>query len=603
MAFASIYAPDFSIQAVLRGEAAYHSGAIALLDGTPPVETVVAANPAALRAGIELGMTKSQAEDFRVPLRRRSQAQEKTAHAALLDLGWSFSPRIQDTAPDTIVLDLAGLGGLFGSEENIARQLTERASGLGLAVNIAVASHIEAAIHASRGFSGITLIPSGKEEECLGRLPVRILSPSEEILDTLDRWGIHTCKEFAVLPLLQLSERFGQEGVRLHELARGAGERSLILAQPEFHFEEEMELDCAVEELEPLAFVLGRLLDQLCARLAARSLAASAIRSRFVLERSFEEDLLFNEQSGQWNGDREKAASAVYEKVLTLPVPMRDSKLLLNLLRLQFQSDPPKAPILKIILAAEPAHPRVSQVGLFLPTGPDPEKLELTIAKLANLLGQPNVGAAELVDTHRPLEFRMAPFVAEKKEEAMRGRKGKKEANTAERNDEKEGGILRAGKAGLQGLKPFEAHGPMSQLSLDSSGQELRPPKQHKKEEGTCDSSLKGMALRVFRPELPARVEMKEERPAHVAFGGMRGDVVTASGPWCSSGDWWREDAWLQDEWDLEIQFRGASKRRVENRVSEAGDKHDEEEKCRRGVYRFFYDAVRKGWFVRGVYD
>ena len=49
--------------------------------------------------------------------------------------------------------------------------------------------------------------------------------------------------------------------------------RSLILAEAKLCFEEEMALEYAVEELEPLAFLLGRLLDQVCARLAARSLA------------------------------------------------------------------------------------------------------------------------------------------------------------------------------------------------------------------------------------------------------------------------------------------------------------------------------------------
>ncbi len=45
-----------------------------------------------------------------------------------------------------------------------------------------------------------------------------------------------------------------------------------------------MALEDAVAELEPLAFLLGRLLDQLCARLVARALAAAAIRVRFDLE-------------------------------------------------------------------------------------------------------------------------------------------------------------------------------------------------------------------------------------------------------------------------------------------------------------------------------
>ena len=58
----------------------------------------------------------------------------------------------------------------------------------------------------------------------------------------------------------------------------------------------------------------------------------------------------------------------IYEKTLTLPVPMRDSKMLLNLLRLQLQGDPPSAPILKIRMAAEPARPRAVQTGL-VPSG------------------------------------------------------------------------------------------------------------------------------------------------------------------------------------------------------------------------------------------
>ena len=100
------------------------------------------------------------------------------------------------------------------------------------------------------------------------------LLPSPEILETLARWGVDTCGALAALPVLQLSERLGQEGVRLHTLARGEWARSLVLAKPAVYFQEEMELDDAVEELESLSFLLGRLLDQLCARLAARSLSA-----------------------------------------------------------------------------------------------------------------------------------------------------------------------------------------------------------------------------------------------------------------------------------------------------------------------------------------
>src|SRR5487761_58113 len=533
MAFASIHVPDFSVQSIARAEvragvcdeSALRNRAIALVDGNPPLEKVMAVSEGAARAGIQLGMTKSQAEQFRgVEIRNRSRAQERAAHGALLDVGWSISPRVEDTAPDTIVLDLAGLASLFGSTENVANQLARRAAGLGLLVNAAVSSNLEAAIHAARGFPGITLIPAGEEAQRLGRLPVGVLSPSVETIETLERWGVRTCGALGALPLLQLSERLGQEGVRLHELARGTSLRSLVLAEPSICFEEEMPLDYAVAELDSLAFVLGRLLDQLCARLAARSLAAGAIRVRFDLERSPEKHFRSLDDN-----PHSKSAPGIYEKVLSLPVPMRDSKMLLRLLRLQLQANPPPAPIVKITIAADSARQRVAQGGLFLPSSPDPEKLELTIARLTNLVGDSNIGSPELVDTHRPGEFRMSRFIPSRDESPLRHK--------------------------------------------------CRKP---------------ATAFRAFRPSLPVKVELRDGHPARISFRGMRGQVVAASGPWRTSGDWWREDPWQHDEWDLEVQFLFSPAIHLERTSALCPQ---------RGLYRICYDAIRRNWFVRGIYD
>src|SRR5579862_1074727 len=228
MAYASIYVPEFWVQAVMRAEPELRGCAIALVDGTPPIWKVVAANRAAFSLGIEIGMSRPQVEQFlSVKIRQRSAAHEKTAHAALLDAGWSFSPRLENTTPGTIVLDLAGLTQLFGMNENIARKLVASVADVGLAANVGVAENAEVAIQASRGFPGITVIPAGEEARRLGVLPVSVLSPSSEILETLGRWGIHNCAALAALPTAELSTRLGQEGVRLQKLARGASARSL----------------------------------------------------------------------------------------------------------------------------------------------------------------------------------------------------------------------------------------------------------------------------------------------------------------------------------------------------------------------------------------
>ena len=64
-------------------------------------------NDRARDATLELGMTRMQAQ-LRAPetvLRMRSPEQEATAHASLLDCGHAFSPRVEDTALDHIVID------------------------------------------------------------------------------------------------------------------------------------------------------------------------------------------------------------------------------------------------------------------------------------------------------------------------------------------------------------------------------------------------------------------------------------------------------------------------------------------------------------------
>ena len=151
MAFACVYVADFWVQSVARAEASLRGRALALISGTPPLWSVVATNPAAFQAGIQLGMTKSQAEDFpSVEIRQRSEPQERAAHAALLDVAWSVSPRVEDTAADTIVIDVEGLGSLFGAEETIAQELARRVSRIGVMPNVAMASNIEVAVLAAR---------------------------------------------------------------------------------------------------------------------------------------------------------------------------------------------------------------------------------------------------------------------------------------------------------------------------------------------------------------------------------------------------------------------------------------------------------------------
>ncbi|MDX6445478.1 MAG: protein ImuB [Blastocatellia bacterium] len=444
---------------------------------------------------------------------------------ALIDLAFTFSPLIEQTAPDTVVLDVSGQDLLFGSSNSdhaeidslgaLAREIVRRAIHLALQVNVSIAANPDAAIHSARSFKGVTVIPAGGESLKLGNLSLKKLDYSlagiekervAEIGETLELWGLRTFNDFAGLPLAGVAQRLGQAGVRLQKLAQGKSDRQMVLVQPPFGFEQSLELEYPVEEIEPLSFILSRLLNQLCANLHTHALATNELRLRLKLENKTE-----------------------HERTISLPVPMRTPKTLLRLLLFDIEAQPPQAPIISVTIDAEPVKPRLAQTGLFIPLAPEPEKLELTLARLTKLVGADKVGSPEILDAHRPDAFRMKRF------------------------------------------------------SLSTS----RKSSRHQQSEIGNRQCV--MGFRVFRPPWRAEVQTMQGRPARIraydvkSSGLVRGQVICASGPWRTSGDWWRPDLWVRDEWDIA----------VADSVSKQSDV----------VCRIYRDLRSDDWFVEGIYD
>src|SRR5271155_1315410 len=553
--FACVFVPNFPVAAVFRAEPELRARAMVIFEGKPPLEKIFAVNESAGRAGITPGMTKAQAElCSEVTLRPRSLLQESVAHAALLDCAQSFSPRVEDAAADTALLDLAGMESLFGSSLKIAHDLFRRAADLGLDANVAVASNSDAAALAARGLCGVTVIPSGQEAESLGSLPVEVLfagcgaekeregkkkgeqkKEAEYLLATLERWGVRDLRALAALPEVALSERLGQEGLHLQQLARGAVSRTLVPMEAPAVFEEAIELEYPIVLLEPLAFLLNRLLEQICARLAARALATQELRLTLELQNLTGVDLQLDtfgipsESDAAQNATQSQSPAQHFVsgkqnkfcRTLRLPLPMLDAKLFLKLLQLDLNAHPPGAPITKIHLTAGPARPRSAQGGLFLPPSPEPEKLELTLARIAGLVGGPRVGSVELLDTHRAEGFRMRRFT------------------------------------------PVAA-----------------PKINHRK---AAEEKSAVAALRLFRPLLRATVTLENGEPARVVCPKkkeVQGNVLWKAGPWRSSGDWWEREAWARDEWDIALQNADCV-----------------------ALYRLVHDLLGGSWFVEGTYD
>ena len=187
---------------------------------------------------------------------------------------------------------------------------------------------------------------------------------------------------------------------------------------------------------------------------------------------------------------------------------MLDPKVFLKLLQLDLQAHPPGAPVVKVSIAAQPAEPRRTQNGLFQPSAPEAERLEVTLARIQSMVDgqrstdeEQRVGSAEMLDTHRPDAFRINRFAT-------------------------------VGPAALS-----RAEAKMSRVP--------HPDRCWK------GGNVPVIALRLMRPPISAKVVVRTGKPVRVECEPVQGEIAWAAGPWKASGGWWSEKPWVREEWDV----------------------------------------------------
>ncbi len=330
-------------------------------------------------------------------------------HGAAVDrlaaIAHDFSPRIERSPGGTVVLDVSGLQRLLGTPAAIAADLVQAG-----APRVAVAVSQIAAVLLARAQAGAT-VAIGEPETALREVPLGVLEqwtmdvdaaaiaarPSStsgaaaqasrvRLFDVLRRWGLSTIGELAALPAADLSARLGPAGVAAQRLARGLDPRPLIPDPGVRRFVESCQLEWPIETLEPLSFVFARLLDPLAAALEQADRGAVALHLALRLT------------------DR-----TTHVRVLQLPAPMRDPRVLRTLLLLDLESHPPAAAIDIVSIEIDPAPGRVVQYSLLERAVPSPETMATLMARLGALVGESRCGSPVLLDTHRPDGFVMGP--------------------------------------------------------------------------------------------------------------------------------------------------------------------------------------------------
>ena len=536
-------------------------------------------------------LNRSTAQRTLQTLARNPEAEQQTQQE-LLELALTVSPRVEDTAPGVIVVELDGLRDPHGS----AASFSHEAEKLGLPANVAVSQNRFVALCGAKTRSGVTHIFPGQEAGFLHSLAIDVLPLDSREKETLGRWGIRTVGELARLPEDSLVARFGTRGARLAKLARGQEDSVLRPYEPVPTFEEKMDFEWQIAELEPLAFLLSGLLDNLCSKLQGLGLAAEQIRVSLKLT----------------GGSR-------FERAVALPSPLADARVLLTLLRLDLAAHPPGEAIEGVKVSARPSPRRMAQFSLLEPAVPKPEKLAVTLARLSSLVGKARVGAPVVVDSHRPGALAVAGFAPGKQGAGATFKVRKKRGASSQLAEPRLISALAHAEAAASSLVRMQIPRPKAPrlgsvtkngtrplatvyatkavdptltggalsfgLKSDTSGQQFRSRGDDERRRTDLDSTRfrRSPAFRCFRPPPEAEVILSRSLPVYItagpgydAAGEIHGPVGTRAGPWKVCGEWWTPGGWQYEEWDVEIKGR---------------------------LYRICCELLSRSWYVTGVYD
>lgn len=325
--------------------------------------------------------------------------------AALTRVAQSFSPRVE-VAGRLVLCDLVGVAHLLGTPRDVADHLRRALVGAG-AVRIAVAPTHTAAALLALGRAGVSVAGTAADaREMVAALTVATLAewdvlqaPREaspgsgttreganRALDVLRHWGVRTLGQYAALPAAELSLRLGPIGPRWRQAALGhdmAPPVPLAEAEP---FEASLALISPVEGLEPLSFVLGRVLEPLAERLERSHRAAAVVHTEL-----------------------HQVTQERHLRTLPLPVPLVDPRTLRTRILLDLEAHPPAAAIHRVTVRVEPTPARLVAQSRVAGDQPSPERVATLMTRLVALMGESHVGSPQL-DARRPGGFVMRPF-------------------------------------------------------------------------------------------------------------------------------------------------------------------------------------------------
>ncbi|MEH7830532.1 Y-family DNA polymerase [Gemmobacter denitrificans] len=272
----SIWFPRLASDISLRNRPVEGPFALTLRSGN--ADHLHCLTPAAQALGLQRGMALADARALCPDLATRPAdlVQEATALTSLRRWASRYAPLVACDGPDGLMADISGVPHLFGGEAALRDDLQARLERAGLQACSAIAPTRGAAHALARHGGGI--VAEGRLVEGIGALPVTALRIDHATAEGLARMGLTRIADLAHLPRAPLSRRFGPGLVMRLDQALGQRDEP-VAAPPEApHFGVRLTLPEPIGLHADVMAGLDRLLDRLCAQLAAHHRGARRLR-------------------------------------------------------------------------------------------------------------------------------------------------------------------------------------------------------------------------------------------------------------------------------------------------------------------------------------
>jgi hypothetical protein len=368
---------------------------------------VIDADPTARALGVRRGMPLGSAHRL-VPeatfIEPDPDADRGAAEAVFEALAQS-SPSLAGTSDPLDVafglfeVGIDGLGPLWGSDP----ALIERLAGA-VSTALPVVPGDDGALRPRTGIAGThfaatvaamaarpdapVVVPPGDEAAFLADRSSGLLTTDPDVRARLTRFGLRQIGAVAELSRSALIARFGEEGARMHARANGQETDRFQARRATERLGLALPIEPPVEDLEPLRFVLHRLVTALAGQLTGRGLAAD--RAVLILEL----DMAF----------APAGTSPRIEVEQRFPEPTADPEAVERLLFARLEREPPPAAVGRLDLELRGTTPAAGQqLPLFVPQAARTARLSWQLARLALTYGEDRIRRVAITDPEAPL--------------------------------------------------------------------------------------------------------------------------------------------------------------------------------------------------------